>query len=321
MPPSSKPADASAGRYRIAAVAQITGIPVPTLRMWERRYTVVSPARSSGNGRLYSRADVERLSLLKAAVEAGHAIGTVASLPDDELRSRLEGSRGAVATQGPCRVLACGRTLPRRLAAAWRNRADIQLAGSLPTPQVTESVPSADVVVVEAATLMPALLPQLRNLRNQCGARLSVVIYGFGSRAAIGRLAEEGHIAVSAPADPAHIARLCHLGLTPAQESAAALEQLLMRPLPPRRYDEVFLAALGDRPSQIRCECPNHLADLLTRLYAFEQYSLECENTGAADAALHALLYVATGHCRALLEQALERVIQHEGIPDFTSRA
>jgi DNA-binding transcriptional MerR regulator/methylmalonyl-CoA mutase cobalamin-binding subunit len=72
--------------YPIRAVAKLTGISVDTLRAWERRYGVVEPERDE-RGRVYSEADVERLSLLRRAVERGHAIGRVAPLTVDELRA------------------------------------------------------------------------------------------------------------------------------------------------------------------------------------------------------------------------------------------
>lgn len=75
-------------RYPIRAVSKLTGIPVDTLRAWERRYGVVEPDRDE-RGRLYSEADVERLRLLRRAVGAGHAIGRVAPLPADDLRALL----------------------------------------------------------------------------------------------------------------------------------------------------------------------------------------------------------------------------------------
>lgn len=46
--------------------------------MWERRYGVVRPARSSGGERIYSDADLSRLRLLAAAVRAGRRIGAIA---------------------------------------------------------------------------------------------------------------------------------------------------------------------------------------------------------------------------------------------------
>ena len=55
---------ASAG-YRIGAVAKLTGISPDTLRIWERRYSCVTPQRSPGGGRIYSSDDIARLRLMK----------------------------------------------------------------------------------------------------------------------------------------------------------------------------------------------------------------------------------------------------------------
>jgi methanogenic corrinoid protein MtbC1 len=76
--------------YRIGAVSKLTGISVDTLRAWERRYGAVSPSRGENQKpeqqRGYGDAEIERLLLLRNAVESGHAISTVAKLSDDELR-------------------------------------------------------------------------------------------------------------------------------------------------------------------------------------------------------------------------------------------
>ena len=61
--------------YRIGAVSRMTGIALPTLRMWERRYKVVTPMRTPAGGRIYNREHVARLALLQTAVQAGHQIG------------------------------------------------------------------------------------------------------------------------------------------------------------------------------------------------------------------------------------------------------
>ncbi|MEO8595466.1 MAG: MerR family transcriptional regulator [Candidatus Solibacter sp.] len=71
-------------QYPIRAASQLTGLPVDTLRAWERRYQAVNPSRA-GRGRLYSEADIRRLLLLRRAVDGGHAIGQVASLSDGAL--------------------------------------------------------------------------------------------------------------------------------------------------------------------------------------------------------------------------------------------
>jgi hypothetical protein len=53
---------------------------------------------------------------------------------------------------------------------------------------------------------------------------------------------------------------------------------------------------------------------LVNSLAAFEQYSRECENRNAEDAALHAFLHAATAQARAIMEAALARVVEAEGL-------
>lgn len=57
--------------YSIGAVARMLDIPASTLRAWEERYGLISPARSEGSQRLYSRVQVEQLRFVKAQIESG----------------------------------------------------------------------------------------------------------------------------------------------------------------------------------------------------------------------------------------------------------
>jgi DNA-binding transcriptional MerR regulator len=77
--------------YPIRAVAKLTGIPIETLRAWERRYRAVTPDRTA-RGRLYSDVQVRRLQLLRTAVDGGHAIGQVAALSDAQLQGLAQTS-------------------------------------------------------------------------------------------------------------------------------------------------------------------------------------------------------------------------------------
>lgn len=72
-------------RHPIRVVTRRTGLSPSVLRAWERRYGAVTPGRSEGGQRLYSDADVKRLTLLVRATEAGRSIGQVAALGDAEL--------------------------------------------------------------------------------------------------------------------------------------------------------------------------------------------------------------------------------------------
>lgn len=80
-------------RHPVRVVAQRSGLSTHVLRAWERRYGVVSPARSEGGQRLYSDADIERLTLLRQLTSHGGAIGQLAQL------SRVELARLAQADQ------------------------------------------------------------------------------------------------------------------------------------------------------------------------------------------------------------------------------
>lgn len=57
--------------YTIKHAAELTGIPADTLRMWERRYAVVTPIRNQGGYRLYDDAAIARLTAMGALVAAG----------------------------------------------------------------------------------------------------------------------------------------------------------------------------------------------------------------------------------------------------------
>jgi DNA-binding transcriptional MerR regulator len=73
--------------YRIGTLARLTGVSAHALRIWERRYQAFAPARAPKGARLYSDADVERVSLLKGLIADGHPIGSIAQLSAGELRA------------------------------------------------------------------------------------------------------------------------------------------------------------------------------------------------------------------------------------------
>jgi DNA-binding transcriptional MerR regulator/methylmalonyl-CoA mutase cobalamin-binding subunit len=74
--------------YRIRTVSQLTGISTATLRAWERRYGVPTPARTASAYRLYNEADValvRRMSdLVKQGVSAAEAARSVLASSERE---------------------------------------------------------------------------------------------------------------------------------------------------------------------------------------------------------------------------------------------
>lgn len=70
----------------IKVVSKMTGINENTIRAWERRYSAVEPERSDDGRRLYSRKDVEKLSILWKLVQQGHLISQLAALSVSQLK-------------------------------------------------------------------------------------------------------------------------------------------------------------------------------------------------------------------------------------------
>lgn len=312
--------------YRIGAVARLTGVAADTLRVWERRYGAVSPQRSARGGRLYSPDDVARLRLMKYLVESGDAISTVATLGLDALRARVADARslplqpGKADGETPVRVLLVGESLSAAVQGA---------PGGLPgiTPVTTykdmadfeagAGKQSAEILVVELATLHEDSGARILDWLGRTGAEHALVVYRYASADALLRLPVSKCLALRAPVDAsalqAHCVAISHasgLGPTPGGADAAAIAQAG----PPRRYDDETLAQLATLSSTVKCECPRHLAELISSLSAFERYSNECESRSSRDAALHAFLHATASQARHMIEDALGHVIEVENI-------
>ena len=73
--------------YMISVAAQLAGVHPQTLRAYEQK-GLVSPQRTSGNTRMYSPADIERLELINELTSEGINLAGVIRILD--LQGRLE---------------------------------------------------------------------------------------------------------------------------------------------------------------------------------------------------------------------------------------
>jgi len=313
--------------YRIGAVARLTGIPPDTLRVWERRYSVVTPVRSEAGTRLYRAEDVSRLNLIKRLVDNGDAISHVARLSLEHLRQRAQGLDTPVqAAQEarPCRVAVLGPSLPLLLRADGTEAVqeadeDVHLVGLYTEESALRDHASQlglDLLVLECPTIHEDQLRVLADLAARSGAPRTLVVYNYASRDVVNRLEAQHMVAKRAPVDAAELKRWCVAMHSSGGVGAAALlaEFDLSEPAPARLYDSAALSRIAAASPTVKCECPHHLVQLVSSLVAFEAYSRECENRNADDAALHAYLHAATAQARATLEAALARVVEAEGI-------
>lgn len=80
----------------IGALSRATGVPVETLRTWERRYGVPRARRRSSGHRVYPLDDVAHLRRVVRALELGHRPSQVLRLADADLEALLDAAQGMV---------------------------------------------------------------------------------------------------------------------------------------------------------------------------------------------------------------------------------
>ncbi|MBN1261456.1 MAG: MerR family transcriptional regulator [Anaerolineae bacterium] len=128
--------------YNIGAVTRMTGIPVATLRAWERRYSFPEAERTEGGHRLYSETEVIRLQWVKARIDEGmqtrHA---VQALRDLEGQGRF--------LEEP--LLITKEAMPRRAAHTSLSTLKERLEKALLARNTTE----ADQILGETLVLFP----------------------------------------------------------------------------------------------------------------------------------------------------------------------
>jgi DNA-binding transcriptional MerR regulator len=303
--------------YRSGAAARLARMPVTTLRIWERRYGVVSPPKSASGQRLYSSQDVQRLVLLKKLVERGHAIGSIARLELDQLdRLALTYTEAAfpadpVDHASESTLVIVGTALARRL------RGDLPALQSVSQPRLTvfddlkdaQAHPlKTDALVIHAPSLQDELVQAILTLGETCHAKVVVVIYAFGTENSVNALRYSGVRVYREPLEKSLAVQILR-DLSPATQVRDSVKAYARTP---RRYSDEALALIAGRSSTIACECPRHLADLVRQLSSFEQYSDDCMSRAPADAALHRYLAEVANRARAMFELALERVAREE---------
>jgi len=75
--------------YSIKDLEYLSGIKAHTIRIWEKRYQLLSPDRSDTNIRYYSDEDVRRILNVAMLVKNGYKISSVATYDNDRLQSEV----------------------------------------------------------------------------------------------------------------------------------------------------------------------------------------------------------------------------------------
>ena len=315
--------------FGIGAVAKLTGLTDHTIRVWERRYNAVVTERADNGRRIYTVADVEKLGLLKQLTDQGISIGKIAGSEISRLREQVTAmsNMAALPTPDSIRVAVLGEFLPGRLASEAAAVSPLELVvvdSNRERFKADLRRHCVDVVVVESPVLNASTLSELRDCMDSCGAQRAVLVYGFGRTSDI-KLARDSRIVVVR--SPANVDEICAAVERTYRRSSPQVtpidSKLDERPtsdwrfsgaIAPRRLSQQQLANLANTASAVECECPQHLAQLVADLSAFEIYSANCAARDDEDAALHRYLHQTTAEARALIEVALERVADAEGL-------
>ena len=301
-------------RLRSGTAARLAGLPVTTLRVWERRYGVVAAAKTESGQRVYSPHDVSRLRLLRQLTHAGHAIGTIATLELESLQALANGlpALASAATGVALEAVVVGRSAAHALEAVpgCVLRAvydDLDEAESAQPPEGRIGV-----LLVRQASLQPLAVDRVLALGAALHAGRVLVVYGFGTESSARALRDAGATVRREPLagrDLAQWVRDAREAPVLASATADAGWQVA-----PRRFSDESLARLAEMPSPVACECLRHMAEIVAQLAGFERYSHDCTSTGPADAALHRHLSRTAGAARTMFEQALQRVVDDEGL-------
>lgn len=304
----------SPAQYRSGAVARMLRMPVATLRVWERRYAVCEPALTPSGQRLYTAAQIQRLALIRQLIDQGHAIGTLAHLDMAALQAVAHTHAGTVARPRQpepeiesSAVPALAVHVPDRALRERLQRPG--LCQLLRRPLQTNAPASAAWHLHRSAGLLAA------GAQRPPAAQGWGVLYRYAGAEAEAAYTRAGAELLREPADDAALADWLNNWLPAAPALTTSPPRVPeLGSAPPPRWDDASLAAFAGLSSTIACECPKHLAELLMQLSQFEAYSADCAAQGPTDAELHRYLGQVTAQARVLLEEALGRVAEAEGL-------
>ena len=301
--------------YAIGTVARLTKLKPDTLRIWERRYGLGASQKSATGRRQYTQSDLEHLQMVAALVGSGARIGEIASEQRKtlEMLLRSQGGTGSAVLPEPKAKLVCvGVGLCDWLDEHQGCLANVDalLARFALSEDIPDSLDSADVLMVECATLAPSQLARINALAEQLQPERILVIYHHCNERWLQELKEKDITAMAFPPEPAHLA--FELGRSVAEKAtglgATNLGDLIS--VKPQQFTPQELFAARQLKSTIDCECPRHISDLIVALQHFEEYSSACGVENWRDAAVHSCIYAYTGQARWLMEKALSAVLE-----------
>lgn len=308
--------------YSIGVVARLTGISTHTLRMWERRFGLAASRRTDSGHREYSRTDLDHLKLIKQLLDSGMRIGDIAGLSHKTLTGMsLSENDGQPLEQSSAVIDALvigpqvskylsqhGKRYPNLSLKCYRDDANDWL-------KTTAEIAENTLLLLQIDMINKPAMQRLLKLKQQ-GISVAV-LYQFANHEVRSALETAGLVLARGAVDSDCIDQVI-AQLLKQQRCVSALQisaEQFSVTLPsslPKQFSPQQLADAAERRSEIACECPAHLAELVMGLTALENYSQQCEADNWQDAAVHACIYAYTRQARYLIENALVAVLDHD---------
>jgi hypothetical protein len=208
-----------------------------------------------------------------------------------------------------------------QLESSLDSGSDLELAwaGTSATDLLSDP-PAVQVVLANIDHLDGDPVANMNAIVEATGAELGIALYAYAKRELLDRMASPRVRTLRSPLNipmlrcqmMGIIARNLLNSNSNSNSSASSSASVSRSAIVPPRYSAVQLGKLQQISTAIDCECPNQLATLLQNLADFEAYSANCESRNPEDAEVHRLLYEHTARARALMERAMDRLVEHE---------
>jgi len=178
--------------------------------------------------------------------------------------------------------------------------------------------------VISQNTLQQESADEICSLTAYKSSEQIILLYQFAPSAVVESLRKKGFVLKREPLTERDLAELISsvivvdpeesISSSLASQNATALSAPSLALIPPRKYSDESLLKVAAISTNIMCECPKHVSEIISQLASFEKYSQDCLSQSRDDKELHGYLSSVSGTARALFEIALEKLAAHEGI-------
>ena len=242
-----------------------------------------------------------KATLLKRLTEQGHAISNIAKLSSHALNSLLQQQQTSNQTKSrletPNQTVSlavvgltlAGRIESKKFTLSFNNNAIrvTDIFNDLPDALGAQFQQIPEILMVKVNSLHAGVQVEIHKLAQNCQALQVMVLYNFGQEKIIESLKLSGVLVRREPIPDSELADLINSVLL-VDTTLNTTTLTAGTVIPQRKYSDSTLMRVAGISSNVLCECPRHVAEIISQLISFEQYSHECLNKSSQDAHLHA---------------------------------